>query len=493
MAMRKFPVTDTHSLGQFMMVSPNGEKLADMVTGTLRLVEGKPLLEVSPQITPIMEWKQNEHGGVYGQPTSTEPRDFTVLGSLAMSPRLVSLWGTDIVRTRVIDFAAPGEQRSGAQEMEVRWCLTGDAVADPDTLFDTVIMDVTNLHDWTGVSYTTRRISTSENGMPMTWTLDFPETNPMRLEEGRGEVSLSSNAVVAAPSNAGFRVDTNTRVKMTLAKGSTLETIAYEFAAPLASLMTILSGKRSAVRGIRLEKVEQDEKTAVDAYGVFVDAAAPQSAGDLLLRQQDVEADLLANWLTKAHRLAPVPRILESVWSGSIPTIETESLTLATTAEALHRILYPGDRRFTIEEIQKSKDILKESEVPDNVKESLTGALSNYWHEKSYPQRIEDLATPVWKAVPSCIGKLSRWKSAVVTARHTLAHGATGVIDDPEELFRLAALTRSLRWMLTFRLLLHCGVTAEELQAVADNSDRYQKDVRKWQRYLTKIYTAEQQ
>lgn len=487
MAMRKFPLTDTDSLGQFSMVSPDGEMQTEVVTGTLRLVDTEVTLEVSPEITPMMEYHKAPNGMIIGQPRASEPAGFTVIGSLAMTPRLVSLWGTDIVRTTRVDFAAPEELASGNQEMRVRWCLTGDALRDPGMLFDTAYLDITNLHDWTANSYFTRTISNSHNGMPQTWTLDFPERESIALRDG-GELSLSAHARTSAPSIGGFDAQTNTKAKIVLQPGAPLETIMTEFATPLESLMTILSGKRSPIRGVQLRK---GEETAVDAYGIGVDASAPQSSGELLLRKGDVEQNLLVNWLGEADLLSPVPQILASVWAGSIPTAETESLTLATTTEALHELLYPKEERFTAEEIQESKTAIDAAEMPPKIKQSLTGALNNYRYGKPYKQRVEVLAEPVAKAVPSCIGDLSKWRNAVVDARHRLAHGATGAIGEPEEFFRLVALTRSLRWMLTFRLLLHCGVSAEELGAAAARSDRYRKDRRKWEHFWTKIYATE--
>lgn len=488
--MRKFPLTDTDSLGQFMLVGSAGDRKGEVVTGVLRLKETRVTLEVSPQLTPVTQMSEVRPGVAVRQPRSDEPRDFAVLGSLAISPRLVTLWGTNIMRTSTVGFAPPGEAESGNQEMSVRWCLVGDALPDDETLFDATLLDITNLHDWTGSSYTGRSAPFPVGDLPQTWALDLPKHEPAPLKHTAGDIKLVAEAVSSAPSNDGFKVTTNTRVKITLGSGGSVDTYVSGFALPLASLMTILSGSESTVRRIELRR---EDELPVGVYGRGVDMNAPKSSGALLLRRGNVEEDLLSNWLAAAEELAPVPRILASVWAGSIPAVETEYLTLATTAEALHRLIHPDARRFTTGEIEDAVSALEEADMSAKLKESLTGALSKHWHEKSYPQRIEALATPVAEAVPSCIGSLSKWKAAVVKARHELAHGATGVTDDPEKIFRLATLTRSLRWMLTFRLLLHCGVSPEELRTATERSDRYKKDVRQWQHFWTKIYPAERE
>src|SRR5699024_9544627 len=163
----------------------------------------------------------------------------------------------------------------------------------------------------------------------------------------------------------------------------------------------------------------------------------------------------------------------------------------ATTAEALHRHLHRDARRFTEEDIEEAISGLANSTIPETVKDSLHNALNGYWAEKSYPQRIEELAEPVAEAVPTCIGKLNRWKRAVTDLRVQLAHGFSEQEPEPQKILEAEALSRSLLWMLTFRLLLHSGVTATELRNAAENSERYQLDMRRWNKQWPKIFSSE--
>lgn len=372
--------------------------------------------------------------------------------------------------------------------MHADWCITGARISDPRTRFFEVIFDITNLHEWSGSSYTSQTMSTrSNNSLPQTWTLDFPDPEPDLLPEDGGTLTLTPKVSAAAPSTRGFSVSTNTRVKIELEDGASLQNLLTRYGRPLATLMTILSGTESSIREVEL----RDEGNApMHAYGTLVDTNAPRSTGDLLLTRQDVKQDLHTGWLKTARDLSPVPEILASIWAGSIRTIETESLTLATTAEALHRLLCPEAKRFTPTEIQESLSALPEASIPDPVKKSFEEALKQYWADKSYPQRIEELAGPIAEAVPSCVGKLNKWKREVSNLRIQLAHGFSKRSRGVEDLARVSALTQSLRWTLTFRLLLQSGVAPAELHRATEKCERYQRDVRHWMRTWPEIFSS---
>lgn len=485
----KFPRDINESIGQFQLVESDESPVSDLRTGTLRL-EGKTAdLEVSPEMTPSIHWEQREDGSWVGHSSESEQADFTVIGTLSHSPSEVSLWRTNTTSRRRLGLAIPGQDSPGNQKMRADWCITGAHLADPTVPFSTVYFDIANLHEWSGYSYTSERISVkNKNALPHTWTLDFPETEALPLKNGEGTLEFSARANAAPRSARGFRVSTNTFVKIDLNYGLSLDDLVAQYGRPLALLMTILAGKESSIRAIELRG---PDNRSLAAYGKIVDREAPTSPGQLFLTRRDVNVDLVTTWLSTAVALSPVPEILASLWSGAFPFIETRSLTLATTAEALHRLLHPDARRFTTQEIEESISGLADSKMPETVKSSLHDALSSYWMEKSYPQRIEELAGPVAKAVPTCIGKLNRWKRAVSNLRVQLAHGFSDQEPEPQKILEAEALSRSLLWMLTFRLLLHSGVTATELRNAAENSERYQLDMRRWNKQWPKIFISE--
>lgn len=104
---KKFPFDVKESLGQFQVVDTEGAPASPVRTGALRLHGERAHLEVSPEMTPSVEWTQTEQGTWIGQPSNDEPIDFTVLGTLAIAPGEVSLWQTTTLRRRTLGMAPP--------------------------------------------------------------------------------------------------------------------------------------------------------------------------------------------------------------------------------------------------------------------------------------------------------------------------------------------------------------------------------------------------
>lgn len=478
-----FPRDISEAIGQFQIVESDETPVSQVRTGTLRFVGNVADLEVSPEMTPSVEWEVRENGSWVGHSRESEQADFTVIGTLARSPGAVSLWRTNTFRRRSLGFSIPGQDNPGSQEMRADWCITGAHIADPIAPFSTVHFDIANLHEWSGHSYTK-----SKRGLPKTWIVDFPETEVRPLDDAAGTLELSPRGNVQTDAGRDAHITTNTLAKITLEDGVSLDELVAQYGRPLALLMTLLTGAECSIREIGLR---DQNNQALQAYGKIVDQEAPTSPGQLLLTRRDVSADLLTSWITTANTLSPVPEILASLWSGAFPYLETRSLTLATTAEALHRLLHPDAIRFTTEEIDESIRGLDNAMIPATVKDSFQNALKSYWAEKSYPQRLEELAEQVVGAVPTCIGKLNKWKRAVSDLRVQLAHGFTDQKLNPEKILRIEALSRSLQWVLTFRVLLHSGVTPSELGEAAKRSERYQLHMRQWNKWWPKIFASD--
>ncbi|MGY1965519.1 ApeA N-terminal domain 1-containing protein [Nocardia gipuzkoensis] len=488
MSFPKFPSSSSESLGQFGIVDSDENLQGRERTGVVRIDGQRVELEVSPEITPSIDWVEQEDGSWAGTSPSSEPADFVVLGTLAMSPGQTTLWGANTVARRTLGFARPGKDSAGSQRIRASWCLVGECIADPTRLFQELTIEVTNLHEWGGLSGV-RHTFPREGGGPRTWQLDMPDSVSAPLQTGDGELSLVPIATMSSPSMSGFSVTANSRVVVkAYSAGWTLRTALSEVVLPLEALMTILSGTRCQVKALTLS----DDDVSAEVYGRHIEPSAPKTAGDLLLTRRGAGIELLTRWLELSKKVAPVPEIIAAAYSGEFQTIDTEALSLATAAEALHRLLHPDEMRFEPDEIEAAKAAVSATEMPSHIKGSLISALGTYWAEKSYPQRIKQLAEPVAEAVPECIGKLNKWKSEIVQQRVSLAHGISG--DEPrtpDDLLKMYSLTRSLRWMLTLRLLLAAGVGPDQLHAAVQGSERFASDARQWKRDWPTIYPAE--
>lgn len=173
---------------------------------------------------------------------------------------------------------------------------------------------------------------------------------------------------------------------------------------------------------------------------------------------------------------------------NEFPTVEAQALSLATAVEALHRTLFPRARRFSVEVIDESLEALAVSNIPSPVAETLASALQQYWHEYSYPQRVRALAEPVSAAVPECVGRLGRWKNAVVEQRIALAHGMESGRLEADQILRMSTLNKSLQWMLALRLLLEAGVPPATLAEAAAQSERFVDDRAQWTRHWPRVF-----
>src|SRR5699024_4493864 len=94
----KFPHNIRESIGQFQIVEPDETPVSPARTGTLRLESNIADLEVSPEITPSVEWEKREDGTWIGHSAESEQADLTVIGTLARSPGEVSLWRANTFR-----------------------------------------------------------------------------------------------------------------------------------------------------------------------------------------------------------------------------------------------------------------------------------------------------------------------------------------------------------------------------------------------------------
>jgi hypothetical protein len=164
-----------------------------------------------------------------------------------------------------------------------------------------------------------------------------------------------------------------------------------------------------------------------------------------------------------------------------------ELLTLATAAEGLHSSLYPNERRFSHIELEEACAQIGRLSLPLTLAASIKTA-KEWWGEVSFPTRIQSLADAVAGVAPDCVGTTNRYKRAITEARNKLAHGRSSRTMSDVELLELAALARSLRWMLTIRMLLAAGVSSETMRTVLARSGRYRRDRDFWAELHPSIY-----
>jgi hypothetical protein len=482
MANGDFPTKEHSTLGQFWL--PDAPDKA--VTGMLE-VEGPEIrLEVSPGLIPMHSFEALGPGR-WAVGSTDDPVDMVVLGSIPVRPQLVTVWDAYTVRRRAIGLPMPlGSEGPSAHELAATWLLVGDHLPDPNTPMFGVRPDVTNLSEWAWIPALATTFYPDDR-LRLDWHLDIRgKSLDARLVDDAGYITLGPGASHRPPGIRGFNVATYSQLEIELINGWTMTEVVERILLPLADLMTLLSGAPCVVRSL---DVWAGQKWC-DVHGYRIDPNGPESAGELLFSQPEVGLEFLARWLDVHQRTTPVPQILAAVVRNEFPTVEAEALSLATAVEALHRGLFPAARRFSVDEIDQSLQGVATSDIPAPVADTLASALRQYWHEHSYPQRVRALAEPVAAAVPACIGRLGRWKNAVVDQRISLAHGIEQGRLGSEQILRMSALNRSLQWMLTLRLLLLATVDPTLLADATGRSQRFSNDSAVWRRHWPLVFTG---
>jgi len=318
----------------------------------------------------------------------------------------------------------------------------------------------------------------------MTWQFDPPESLDMQLSNSQGYLALKPVLNWTGLNIRGVEIKSSSQLEVELFNGWTLTECVSRLAIPTASLMTMLSGATCQVRSLFVWS-EQVNWSSVHGHNVV--SASPAATGELLFHRTDASADFLIRWLELCERISPVPQILSAVVGGELPTVEAEALALVTTIEALHRTLDPGARRFSDDDVLQSIEVLSRSAMPQTVRDSLTSALGTWWPEYSYPMRVRALAQPVVDAVPDCIGKLTKWKNAVVDQRVSLAHGLSSQMGR-DRMLKMHSLNRSICWMLILRLLLEAGVSPGTLRQATDSHEQFKLDRDEWRRHWPGVF-----
>lgn len=477
-----FPLKNNSTLGQFWLP----EQPESAVTGTLEVDGSAIRLQVSPGLTPMHSYDPIGPGN-WAIRATDDPDDMAILGSIPERPQRVTLWDAHTIHRRALGWLSPiQDDGPSAHGLEATWLVVGDHIPDRRTALLGVRPDVTNLAEWAWMPALATSFYPGDR-LKLDWHLDIRgKSLDARLVDDAGYITLGPAASHRPPDIRGLKVTTSSQLEFELLNGWTMQETVERALQPLADLMTLLSGAPCVVRSLDIWAGQ----SWCAVYGYRVDPHSPESAGELLFTQPEVGLDFLARWLDVHHRMTPVPQILAAVVSNEFPTVEAEALSLATAVEALHRNLDPTGRRFTVEQIDESLTALAASDMPPTVAETFASALRQYWYEHTYPQRVRTLAEPVAAAVPTCIGKVGRWKNAVADQRISLAHGMGQGRLRTEQILRMSALNRSLQWMLTFRLLLLAGVDPNLLTDATQRSPRFNNDSVLWHRNWPRVFNA---
>lgn len=216
-----------------------------------------------------------------------------------------------------------------------------------------------------------------------------------------------------------------------------------------------------------------------------------------LLRPEDVGLHQLGTWLDKVSLLGPLPAVVADLTKAQSISLDTQALLLATTAEGLHRRLYPDDLRFH-EDAELNTNVAKRVQaaaakavdpIHADAKAAVSGLLGHAG-DLGYAKRLERLAQVAEAVAPGVTGRTSRSKSLVSEVRNEYAHRTNASFLDDKDVDDRLTVAFSLRWLLITVLLLQGGIDATVLQTRLTAHEQYQRflaDARGW---CPKIYAC---
>jgi hypothetical protein len=484
MAMPKFPLDQPHSMGRFWVAGTDPEK--DASDGLCRIEDGSIGLEVVTPLTSWMEWVgegENAH-----LRRSNDEEDLVIHGALPIHPRYVTFFGTRTM-TRYSNYLPSSSGVPELHGLAADWCIAGAHVEDPEFKFTAVRARFTHFEPWARTQTVMLKQRTKP---PLETKIEFTPVQapefPFTAFDEDAKLLVSTIGQIGLPGPWGAHVKTYDWLKLEGLSGWTLEEALARFVRPVQVLLTFLAGERCAMTHLEVEV--EGNWLAVYGDGITPDAPRPTDER-LLLTSKTFPPELLSAWCAVTDKTSPTPHVVAASIGGDFASIEAEALALVTTAEALDRVFFPRSRRFSEEDVVESVTALSTSEVPEDVRDALSAALTLYLYEDTYPMRMGRLGEKVATAVPKCVGKPNKWKSEIVGLRVDLAHGLgqeKGSTD--AAIWKMHARVQSLRWALMLRLLLEAGVEPAALTEATEDSGAFRSDERMWRRRLPKVFPA---
>jgi hypothetical protein len=487
MAIAKFPTDMAQAVGRFWIPGDESPTTSD---GLCNIDAEGITIEVTEHLTPAHETVQVANG--IGIRQAPEPDNMVIHGTIPFEPRHLTFFDA-WTRTRHglrLPFGDIGDGKGTDPQLHglsAAWCIAGAHIPSPASTFDAFRVRFTHLELWAGLSGIEMKVMQKPVEVSMTFQPPKDVTVPFTEFDEEATLRLSTTGTVPRQNVWGGQIRTENWLAVEGLSGWTLAEIFERFIQPVRALLTILAGERCEILVV---EVKVDEAWCA-VFGASVKGQTERPAddrGQMLLTRESMPLDRIASWCATSALLTPTPHVIAAALAGAFQTVETEALALTTTAEGMDSALYPGSRRFSDDDVKKTKKALKalrkskDSEAPAEVINELSSALGTYLYKDSYPMRMKRLAAEVSVASPDCVGDPDEWKDAMRQLRNDLAHSNRDARDDDDaRILAIYETGRSLRWALQVRLLQHAGVPSDVLSTALESSRRFKRDAERWQ------------
>ncbi len=491
--------------GRFWLPESGGAALP----GRLNVSGRWPRVEILGELTPSMTLVSADVSSATFVPTPLgAEQDLVVHGQLLGGYGQVTLVEARTRSRRSDLFGSLAEQ-----VIEGRYALLGGLVGSTAHRFDVARVRLHNLDQWVRLP-----------GLSVTATEDFhelqvdykaPESVKVAVPGLDAELEFEASWSFPNPTLSGATITRQTWLVWRVPAGQTVDGILTDVLRPLSALLTLLFHEDCPPFELRVHDPVADRWSSV--YGPALGAVTTTAPGVPLLFLEEFGSAALASWFERFPDLSPLPQLIAGAVTAPDRTVQNQLLELATAAEGLHRRLHPDQRRYPQQQVDEGSRLLTalgadeglgravgalvqerlqqdgadvarpDARLSPEIATMLGQALTQYFWEPSYPERLAALLQDVNQAAPGVAGQPNRWKHAVVDARNGFAHSLK---KDPAEddIQAWHVLAQSLRWLLTARLLLDVGVVAATLAEAYERYDAYSNFLRSARKVLPWVY-----
>jgi ApeA N-terminal domain 1 len=481
--------TDAGLRGRFWL---QGDPEDKAITGLLFLKAGShPLLALDGSLTPLMR----ETGvtklsdGREARKSSPVPpeelarQSLTVHGTLDESGEPVTL---PSAYTAGWTWRGNGRQ---THRLQAFYALTGDHVDGTDALFTRIRVRIRHLDAWVNLS----GFKINPGEADGSWTLAYePAQVPSASLTNGARISIEQAWSWETPTACGGRLGRSLWLDILDIQPSTYRDMDGKIVRPLMNLLSFAVGKECPL-------VEMAISADPDHPWLTVRNAAMKAAAEeiiplqqILLPMAEIGMEGVAKWLDSTASLGPLPAMVARVTNSQDDPLEAQLLELTSSAEGLHRLIRPRQKRMTKKQAKdaRAKAVEAVEELDEDIRDAVEAAL-HHLTDPSYPRRLLDLAELVKEAVPGVTGDTQEWKKQVTNARNNLAHKLErGFLDDDTDAQESVAVLLSLRWLLTGLLLLRTGISPAALGKRIGSFQQYQLFLEQARAWLPAVYSS---
>lgn len=478
--------TDAGQRGRFWL---QGTPEEEAVAGTLFLRPGAhPRLELDAALVPLMRETSRRPlpDGREVRTSSPVPEEELASQSLTIHGTLDKS-GEDV--TLPSAFTVGWTLGSGltSHQLEALYALRGAHVNGVDAQFTSARIRLCHLDAWANLP----GFKIVPGGAGGGWALTFePPQVPSATMPNGARITLEQVPEIGTPTAQGGQLKRHLMLDFLGMPPATYRDIDRTIVKPVMNLLTLTVGIECPPVEMLLDEGSGVQWLAVHHAGMRAPAEDVVPQHKILAPMAVVGLEGIAAWLKSTASLGPLPSIVARVVSAQDDPLEAQLLELTSTAEGLHRLLRPKEKRMTKQQAReaRTKAIEAVDDLDEDVRKAVEESLSHI-ADQTYSRRLLDLAEQVKEAVPGVTGDVQEWKKRVASVRNNLAHKLDdGFLGDDIDAQEAMVLSLSLRWLLAGFLLLQAGISPAVLGNRIHGHRPYQLFLSQARAWLPDVY-----